>query len=511
MTRSFAYLRAAMFAAAAIFLDIALADLATEASWELDCSSNLIVKPPSDKMIMFGGDGKLSFNPTTGDIASDQMAEILAKLDAAAADNAAMASRQASMQGSIEGLKTGLANATATIQVLADEAGVLKADNVVLKADTAALKVDKAAMAADNAALQERVATLENGGGVQQDTESEETGEVVASGVFCTAWGSALEFLTGKIGSCDFPTVMENDVVLEGWMIPLMKHVRRVKGSITIASQHYLKSLSSVMPNLEEVTGDVTISFCNGLVGPVAGFATLMKIGGALNIKDNPNLEILDGTLMPNLNITTGKVSIRSNGALLKMDGFLPALTTCEGSVDIQSNGKLATLVNVCNALVTAGGVTITNTPVTALDGSTGFGQLATSTGRVYIYNNDAMLKMDGFLPALTVATSIEIGSNSILASVPGNSLGSPGGLSLGGTFELYSNPKLADVSGFHGIKCTASAQCAMHWYFNDLLTQQDVCGVWTAMTGTGATKSGNNFPRYGTGSTNNWGLEANC
>ena len=41
-------------------------------------------------MIMFGGDGKLSFNPTTGDIASDQMAEILAKLDAAAADNAAM-------------------------------------------------------------------------------------------------------------------------------------------------------------------------------------------------------------------------------------------------------------------------------------------------------------------------------------------------------------------------------------------------------------------------------------
>ena len=150
------------------------------------------------------------------------------------------------MQGSIEGLKTGLANATATIQVLADEAGVLKADNVVLKADTAALKaynvvlkadtaalkVDKAAMAADNAALQERVATLENGGGVQQDIESEETGEVVASGVFCTAWGSALEFFTGKIGSCDFPTVMENDVVLEGWMIPLMKHVRLVKGCV---------------------------------------------------------------------------------------------------------------------------------------------------------------------------------------------------------------------------------------------------------------------------------------
>ena len=53
MTRSFAYLRAAMFAAAAIFLDIALADLATEASWELDCSSNLIVKPPSGKGCSF--------------------------------------------------------------------------------------------------------------------------------------------------------------------------------------------------------------------------------------------------------------------------------------------------------------------------------------------------------------------------------------------------------------------------------------------------------------------------
>lgn len=266
------------------------------------------------------------------------------------------------------------------------------------------------------------------------------------------------------------------------------------------------------MPNLEEVTGDVTISSCNGLVGPVAGFANLVKIGGSLNIQYNPNLEVLDGTLLPKLNITTGKVYIYANNALLKMDGFLPALTTCEGKVDIASNNKLATLANVCNALVTAGGVTIESTRVTALDGSTGFGQLATSTGRVSIYANGALLKVDGFLPALTVAAAIEIRSNSILASVTGNSLGSAGGLSLGGTFELYSNPKLADVSGFHGIKCTASAQCAMTWYTNGMLTQQDVCGVWDAMTGTGATKSsGNSFPRYGTSGGNNWGQDANC
>ena len=266
------------------------------------------------------------------------------------------------------------------------------------------------------------------------------------------------------------------------------------------------------MPNLEEVTGDVTISFCNGLVGPVAGFANLVKIGGSLNIQSNPNLEILDGTLMPNLRNTTGKVDIRGNGALLKMDGFLPALTTCEGSVDIASNNRLATLVNVFNALVTAGGVRISYTHgVTALDGSTGFGQLATSTGKVYIYNNGALLKMDGFLPALTVAASIDINNNADLASVTGNSLGSPGGLSLGGEFSMNSNPKLADVSGFHGIKCTASAQCAMYWLSNGMLTQQDVCGVWDAMTGTGATKISNNFPLYGTGSTNNWGQVANC
>ena len=90
-----------------------------------------------------------------------------------------------------------------------------------------------AALAEDNKKLQDRVTALENGGGgggVQQDTESEATGEVVASGVFCTAWGAIMEIITGKAGSCDFPTVLENDIVLEGWMIPLLKHVRRVKG-----------------------------------------------------------------------------------------------------------------------------------------------------------------------------------------------------------------------------------------------------------------------------------------
>jgi len=202
-----------------------------------------------------------------------------------------------------------------------------------------------------------------------------------------------------------------------------------------------------------------------------------------LNIQYNPNLEVLDGTLLPNLSNTAGKVSIRSNG-------------------------KLATLVNVFNALVTAGGVTIVGTRVTALDGSTGFGQLATSTGQVYISSNNALLKMDGFLPALTVAASISISYNGNLPSVTGNSLGSPGGLSLGGQFSLSYNRKLADVSGFHGIKCTASAQCGMRWHSNALLTQQDVCGVWTAMTGTGATKDGT-LPRYGTGGGS--GLEANC
>ena len=187
-------------------------------------------------------------------------------------------------------------------------------------------------------------------------------------------------------------------------------------------------------------------------------------------------------------------------------------MTTCEDKVYISSNGKLATLDNVFKALVTAGGVTIQNTLVTALDGGTGFGQLETSTGRIYIYNNKELLKMDGFLPALTVAASISIYSNTILASVPENSFGSPGGLSLGGQFTLQYNRKLTDVSGFHGIKCTNSAKCGMLWYNNDSLDQQAVCGVWDEMTGTGATdSSGNNFQRYGTGGGSNWGQEAKC
>lgn len=47
MARSFVYLLAELFSVTVVLLSAAFADPETEASWELDCSSNLIVKPPA--------------------------------------------------------------------------------------------------------------------------------------------------------------------------------------------------------------------------------------------------------------------------------------------------------------------------------------------------------------------------------------------------------------------------------------------------------------------------------
>lgn len=68
------------------------------------------------------------------------------------------------------------------------------------------------------------------GSGAVEDAVDEATGAVTASAVFCAAWGEAMSAMTGKVGSCEFPTLWKSDVTLEGWMIPLMKHVRRIAG-----------------------------------------------------------------------------------------------------------------------------------------------------------------------------------------------------------------------------------------------------------------------------------------
>jgi len=39
-----------------------------------------------------------------------------------------------------------------------------------------------------------------------------------------------MEIFTGKPGSCEFPTVWNADVNLEGWMVPLMNHVKIIIG-----------------------------------------------------------------------------------------------------------------------------------------------------------------------------------------------------------------------------------------------------------------------------------------
>lgn len=383
----------------------------------------------------------------------------------------------------------------------------------------------------ENAGLKSRVNDLETaaaaGTTANEDQVDEPSGTVVASGAFCAAWGSTLELLTGKVGSCEFPTVWKGDVVLKGWMVPLMKYVRKIEGYLFIHDQHYLESFSSVLPNLVEVTDSVTISSNNGLVRDVVGFGKLETVGGNVQIKDNKNLEVLDNKLFPVLKSAGDYVLISTNGKLTNMTDFMPSLNTTgkkktgAGNVRIESNNDLEIMSNVFGALTTCGGVKIDNIQITSFGSASGFAKLEKSTGSITIDSNPGLLAIDGAFPSMLSTASIDIHNNVKLQSI--TSFGIPpqssvGPLKLGGSFQLYENIKLADVSGFNAIECTATNKCAMNWQKNRALDKSDVCGVWTGMSGTGPLKTTQkcnhpgtgNFPCYG-GSAGNIGSPANC
>lgn len=325
-------------------------------------------------------------------------------------------------------------------------------------------------------ALKDQVAALERAQG-EVATKDEQTGVVVASDAFCAAWGAAMEAMTGNVGSCAFPTVWKSDVHLEGWMIPLLQYVVKIEGHLNIDSQHYLESLDSILPNLEEVTKYVQIRSNNGLAGNVTGFAKLEKVGEYVDINSNPNLKGMGDKLFPVLNSTgAGSVRIHNNVALTTLAGCMPMLGRVGSYVEISNNANLLTV--------------------------------------------------GGAFPSLTVVGShISIYTNAILASIAPSFGAAPDStLALGGYLQVSNNFKLADVSGLHGIACTdVDNKCQMNWYGNYGLDQADVCGVWTSMGGAGPTTytstncggGGGNRPCFGsnpnTDPASGSGVAANC
>lgn len=324
--------------------------------------------------------------------------------------------------------------------------------------------------------------------------------------VFCTSAQDALD--NGEASGCAFPTTFTADLVLEEWMIPALRWVETIEGYLIIKDQHYLTSLSSILPNLEEVTSYVQINNCNGLVKNVAGFANLVKVGGNVIVDNNEYLEVLDNRLFPSLAFAGSDVEVHNNGKLTNMSNYLPSLENSTGFVSINSNYKLVTMANVCESLITAGGVVIVSTALTALDSTTGFGNLATNTGTITINYNVELLTINGVFPALTaVASYIMITNHDKLHTVgPARFGASFSPMTMGASFAVSNNLVLADVTGLKGLGCTAVAGCRMSWYNNDKLEKMDVCGVWDSMTGTGPEKVNGDFSKYGSSN-----VAANC
>ena len=78
-----------------------------------------------------------------------------------------------------------------------------------------------------------------------------------------------------------------------------MKYISKIEGCLRIEGRHYLETLSSILPNLLEVTEYVYIGNNNGLVRDIVGFEKLERVGQYVDIKGNPSLEVLDDKIFP--------------------------------------------------------------------------------------------------------------------------------------------------------------------------------------------------------------------
>lgn len=237
------------------------------------------------------------------------------------------------------------------------------------------------------------------------------------------------------------------------------------------------------------------------------GLQTWSRWGGDVTVSNHKNLEVLDNRLFPNLAFAGGKyVIVEFNSKLTNMSNYLPSLENSTGKVYIYGDTTLVTMANVCKSLVTAGGVEINNAGITALDSTTGFGNLATSTGTIQIQNNNELLSINSVFPALTaVASTIAINNNDKLHTVgPARFGASSSPMTLANQLYVAQNKVLADVIGFLGLGCTAPDKCRMNWFGNDELERSDVCGVWDSMSVTGTGPKGT--PSYGTSN-----VAANC
>ena len=138
----------------------------------------------------------------------------------------------------------------------------------------------------------------------------------------------------GAGGSCRLPDEWRSTLVLEAWAISLVPAVRLIQGTLHIAGQHALRSLS-FLARLEVVTGDVDIE-SNDLLESIS-LPNLARIGGKLRIINNKKLTRVD---LPKLTNVTASMTVESNDHLESISA--PELVKIGADLFVKANKKLA-------------------------------------------------------------------------------------------------------------------------------------------------------------------------
>jgi uncharacterized repeat protein (TIGR01451 family) len=181
-------------------------------------------------------------------------------------------------------------------------------------------------------------------------------------------------------------------------------------GNFVYSTENLISENFNFDPNLNHITGDVTIDF-NGNNIDFNGFSNITQIDGDLLIDGNGSIDNLSG--FNNLN-SIGDIFILRNSAVTTINGF-------------NNLNSIGIHLNILN-----------NNNLTNLDN---FNQLNSISGNLEISENDSLLNLDGLQALTFVNGNLEITYNNSLNSISGISSIDPDPLN---NLKIRNNPNLS-------------------------------------------------------------------
>ncbi|MBL0685447.1 T9SS type A sorting domain-containing protein [Aquimarina mytili] len=206
-------------------------------------------------------------------------------------------------------------------------------------------------------------------------------------------------------------------------------------GHLTISTQSEINAFT-----YQEINGSLTIKESSpGNITDISNLETLTKITGNLSIKNNQNLENLDG--LYNLAELGGDFVLYDNPNLIRIGISIDNIEHIPGvSLDPNSPSPFYKLTTI------GGKLSITNHPM--LFDISSFANITTIGGELYLNKNNGLEDLDGLLRVSSIGGDIYINNNDELLNI--NALANITNATA--NITITANDKLETLEGFANI-----------------------------------------------------------